>query len=127
MTKEDSAIQGRPIRFATLGPTEWLLVHGGILIAWFVILSSSVAAAMALHSVTPLTERSPDVLTTYRDAGGWMAVALLTILAGPIVEEFVFRGWLQRALEHRLSPITAVTIAAVTIAAAAFALLHGLS
>lgn len=183
MTKEDGAIQGRPVRFATLGPTEWLFVHGGILIAWVLVLASivplppvwgalwamflsalpvlvhvwlparrgrrdklitlravplaglkywvaagllllpviSVAAVLALNQVTTIPEPSKDFLTAYQDAGGWVAVAILTILAIPIIEEFVFRGWLQGALEHRLSPVTAVTISA-----AAFALMHGL-
>lgn len=42
MTKEDHAIQGSPVRFASFGPTEWLFVHGGILIAWALVLGSTV-------------------------------------------------------------------------------------
>lgn len=183
MTKEDHAIQGSPVRFASFGPTEWLFVHGGILIAWALVLAStillppvwgalwavvlsalpvlvhvwwpahrgrrdklialravplaglrywipaglllfpviSLATIMALHQLTPLPEPAPDIFTTYQEKGGGVALGILVILAIPIIEEFVFRGWLLRALEHRLSPITAVTISA-----ALFALVHGL-
>ena len=43
MTKEDHAIQGSPVRFAFFGPTEWLFVHGGILIAWALMLGRRAA------------------------------------------------------------------------------------
>ena len=42
------------------------------------------------------------------------------VLFGPILEEFVLRGWIQGSFERRVSPAVAIMLAAFL-----FALLHG--
>lgn len=51
---------------------------------------------------------------------GWLVIPLIAALVAPVVEEFSFRGRLQRRLERHFSPVTAITVAA-----AVFAVMHG--
>ncbi|HET8654307.1 MAG TPA: CPBP family intramembrane glutamic endopeptidase [Longimicrobiaceae bacterium] len=51
---------------------------------------------------------------------GWAPVAVSFVFVAPIIEEFVFRGWIQHSLERRIG-----TWPAIGIAAALFAAVHG--
>lgn len=43
--------------------------------------------------------------------GGWIAAGILMVLVVPMVEEFCFRGWIQRSLERRWGPAPAILMA----------------
>jgi uncharacterized protein len=54
-----------------------------------------------------------------RQPWGWVSVFAMTVLLAPVIEETVFRGWLQRPLERLWGPA-----AAVGMSATLFALIH---
>ncbi|MEW5927348.1 MAG: CPBP family intramembrane glutamic endopeptidase [Gemmatimonadota bacterium] len=72
-----------------------------------------------LVPVPPETFRPFEALT--RTAEGRLAVVLVAMVAAPIVEEFVFRGLVQRPLERRWGPAPAIAFTALL-----FALVHAL-
>jgi len=53
---------------------------------------------------------------------GWLGIALLVAVVGPLIEEFYFRGLIQRALERRFGPAVAIGAAAALFG---FVHLHG--
>ena len=94
-------------------------------IGWRVLLAPVMAAgALAMWMIvtslgwardTPL----PEVLQEYGDQRGGDAVLLVLIVGmAPLLEEFGFRGWVQRPLERRLGPAPAIGITALLFAAA---------
>ena len=52
---------------------------------------------------------------------GWLVIFLLVVVLAPVIEETVFRGWIQRPLERLWGPAPAVIVTA-----ALFALIHGI-
>lgn len=50
--------------------------------------------------------------------GGGVVLFLLVAGMAPLVEEFAFRGWMQRPLERRVGPAPAIAITAVVFAVA---------
>ncbi len=52
---------------------------------------------------------------------GWLVIFLLVVVLAPVIEETVFRGWIQRPLERLWGPAPAVVVTA-----ALFALIHGI-
>ena len=64
----------------------------------------------------PLADPPLDPFAEYAERGGWIAVAILTVGLAPLIEEFVFRGWIQGALQRVTSPPTAIFISAVLFA-----------
>lgn len=72
-----------------------------------------------LVPVPPESFRPFDELT--RTAEGRLAVILFAMVAAPLVEEFVFRGLVQRPLERRWGPAPAIGFTAFL-----FALVHAL-
>ncbi len=48
----------------------------------------------------------------------WLPVALLLIVFAPLLEEFVFRGWLQHRLERLVGVAPAIAVTALLFAAA---------
>jgi membrane protease YdiL (CAAX protease family) len=52
--------------------------------------------------------------------GGTAAFVLLAVLGAPLLEEFGFRGWIQRPVERRLGAEAAITFTAVLFALAHF-------
>lgn len=61
----------------------------------------------------------PKEITQYGERPGGMVV-LVILLAGviPMLEEFAFRGWVQRPLERRFGAVPAITTTALVFAAA---------
>jgi membrane protease YdiL (CAAX protease family) len=49
---------------------------------------------------------------------GWLPLAVLAVGLAPMMEEFLFRGWLQRNLERRMPGARAIVLTALTFAAA---------
>ncbi len=72
-----------------------------------------------LVPVPPESFRPFDELT--RTAEGRLAAVLFAVVAAPLVEEFVFRGLVQRPLERRWGPAPAIAFTALL-----FALVHAL-
>ena len=52
---------------------------------------------------------------------GWLVIFLLVVVLAPVIEETVFRGWIQRPLERLWGPAPAVIVTA-----ALFALVHAI-
>jgi membrane protease YdiL (CAAX protease family) len=52
---------------------------------------------------------------------GWLVVLVLAVLLAPLIEETVFRGWIQRPLERQWGAVPAVVTTAIL-----FALVHGI-
>jgi membrane protease YdiL (CAAX protease family) len=50
----------------------------------------------------------------------WVGMLTLAAVIAPLLEEFLFRGWLQRTLERRHTPVFAVVATAVVFALAHF-------
>ena len=72
--------------------------------------------------LVPVPTRQPRPLRSLpRTPGGRLALALLAVGVAPVLEEFFFRGLIQRTLERRWGPA-----AGICLAAAAFALVHAL-
>lgn len=97
-----------PGRFGRAAVPSVLLTGAGT--AWLIYLSGGAGRqneawqAIDAYAATPM---------------GWLAVALTVTCLAPLVEEFYFRGLLQRALERRFGGG-----AAVVLAAALFGLIH---
>ncbi len=97
------------------GPRNWILAAVVLTPVW------AVAAGFVYARFVTMSEPRPDIFIMYaEDQGGWLAVTIMIVVFGPIVEEFAFRGWIQGALERRLSPAPAITVTAFL-----FAIVHG--
>jgi membrane protease YdiL (CAAX protease family) len=83
----------------------------GALSLWMVLTSLNLARD------TPL----PRQIVEYGDRpGGMLVLAVLIAGLAPLMEEFVFRGWIQRPLERRVGPAWAIAMTAVLFALAHF-------
>lgn len=77
-----------------------------------------------LLRVTGLPEPAPNPIVEYlRRPGGWIPLALFLGVMVPIVEEFGFRGWIQRRFERRYTPSIAIAVTAFIFAVAHLQLL----
>ncbi len=77
-----------------------------------------------LLRITGLPEPAPNPIVEYlRIPGGWIPLALFLGVVVPIVEEFGFRGWIQRRFERASSPAVAITLTAFIFAVAHLQLL----
>lgn len=93
-----------------LGPSvPWL----GAAILMVVIMY--VAFVVASDHVFPHDSPSLDYLARYslRPWGGWATIAFLIVVGAPMMEEFVFRGVVQHALERRFGPAIGISGAAL--------------
>jgi membrane protease YdiL (CAAX protease family) len=64
---------------------------------------------------------NPKVLEDFaKKPGGALVLLMMAVGAAPLMEEFAFRGWIQRPLERRLGPAWAIGITAVLFALAHF-------
>lgn len=71
----------------------------------------------------PPALRGSDLLQGYAlQHFGWLPLAVMVVVFAPILEELVFRGWIQRSLERRIGPLPGIVVAA-----ALFAVAHGAS
>ena len=97
------------------GPRNWILAAVVLTPVW------AVAAGFVYERVVTVSEAPPDIFSLYaEDQGGWLAVTIMAVVFGPIVEEFAFRGWIQGALERRLASAPAIVVTALL-----FATVHG--
>ena len=104
-------LRARPL----LDRGNWILAALVLTPVW------ATSLAIAYNQLFPIPEVAPNIITTYAEQeGGWIAVSILIVLFGPIVEEFALRGWIQGSLERHFSPAVAIFVAAFL-----FALLHG--
>jgi membrane protease YdiL (CAAX protease family) len=86
---------------------------------------SMIAVVVAALVVLPRIRAIPADKQTFLDEYlrlplGPAAVFVMVAVIAPLLEEFLFRGWMQRTLERRLAPWSAIAITA-----AAFGLVHG--
>ncbi len=86
------------------------------------VLGVSSAAVFTSIGHAP-TLRGAEFLEQYAHRPwGWLPLSLLAVVFAPLLEELVFRGYVQRTLERRLGPI-----AGIAAAAAVFGFAHGLA
>lgn len=107
-TRERAAAYARPL--GANGP--YALVAAIALavayVPWQVLYAVSLPAPHQSASVTQVYFERPM---------GWLPVVLATIVAAPIIEEFAFRGWIQRLLTRALRPSVAIILSAMLFAA----------
>ncbi len=94
--------------------------RGWIVPAALAMVAVVVAALVVLPRFIPI----PPDRTTFLDAYlkrplGPAAVFVMVAVIAPLLEEFLFRGWMQRTLERRTTPWRAIAITAAT-----FGLVH---
>jgi membrane protease YdiL (CAAX protease family) len=81
-------------------------------------------AAFLLHLrflPVPAVDPFQDFWAMSQQPWGWLMIFVMAVVIAPIMEETVFRGWIQRPLERLWGPAPAVTISATL-----FALVHGI-
>jgi membrane protease YdiL (CAAX protease family) len=100
----------RPMR----RPLPWLPVAALAL----VVASAAGLVVLARLLPVPLNDTGPLAEYLRRPYGALPVFVIATGLA-PLLEELLFRGWMQRTLERRLAPGLAIGLTAVT-----FALVH---
>lgn len=92
-----------PFKLEPWKPNPRLIVGGVIL-----MLASSIVLAPVMEL---LPNKYLDDLNDYLQAGFWpMATA---VLAAPLLEEFLFRGIIQKNLENRLGPLWGIVLGAL--------------
>jgi membrane protease YdiL (CAAX protease family) len=108
--------EGRRKRFALLrlrpvrASRRWQLtaVGSSLLLIW----GMAGVISWLGPSLDPESLQNWEPLTRYiRRPGGWLAVAVLTAFAVPLVEEMAFRGYIQHTLERRWGPAPAIGVA----------------
>lgn len=109
--KKLAALRARPLP----SPRQWIFAA--------LVLSPVYGGALGLvyTQLVPMNGEDLEFYTAYFEAGGgWFALALLVVVLGPMLEEFIFRGWIQGSLERKVPPSVAIMLAAFL-----FALMHG--
>lgn len=96
---------------------------------WILVMAPAMAALpLALWTVLlslGLAEDTefPEKLRQWADRpGGGAAFVMLAVLVAPLLEEFGFRGWVQRPVERKLGAQAAITLSALLFAIAHFQL-----
>jgi membrane protease YdiL (CAAX protease family) len=84
-----------------------------------------IAAQVALYTVItatdiPITSNTEGVNDLSADRGYVLALLVLAVVAAPIVEEIVFRGFVLRGLLSHLGPVSAIAVQAVVFGMAHF-------
>lgn len=92
----------------------WLLVTAPGMVG----LSLGLWCALLALGLAAEVELGEQVQQFLRQPGGEAAFYLLAILVGPVMEEFAFRGWIQRPLERRLGAELAIPLTALLFALA---------
>lgn len=107
---------GQRIREAfRLGPVAGAVYPLALLLGIALLFANSAAAVLLGPS-----SRDMELVSSAVSAAERVIMMLTVALAAPVVEEALFRGLLQGALERRLRPWVAIAVAAVP-----FALMHG--
>lgn len=95
----------RSLKWVALGALPMVALGigvGGLVQVW----------AGPVHS--PIAPSGPNELEELAaSTRGWVVLLVLAVFVAPVIEEFCFRGWIQRALERRLGPTLAIVVAAV--------------
>jgi membrane protease YdiL (CAAX protease family) len=81
-------------------------------------------AAYLLHlRFLPVPDVDPfqDFFAMGQQPWGWLVIFVMAVVLAPVIEETVFRGWIQRPLERLWGPAPAVIVSATL-----FALVHGI-
>ena len=94
---------------------------------WIAVMAPAMAALplalwtvlLALGMATE-TEFPEELQKFLARPGGEAAFYLIAIVVAPLLEEFAFRGWIQRPVERRMGAQTAVAVSAVLFALAHF-------
>ncbi len=102
---------GTALKWVVLGAVPMLvfgLAVGGLLQLW----------TGPVHS--PIAPSGPNELEDLASTrSGWFVLTVYAVVLAPLIEEFCFRGWIQRPLEGRLGPPVAILCSA-----AAFGVAH---
>ncbi len=102
---------GPSLKWILLGALPMIafgLAAGGLLQLW----------TGPVHS--PIAPSGPNQLEELASTwSGWYVLLAYAVVLGPLIEEFCFRGWIQRPLERSLGPALAIVSTA-----AAFAVIH---
>ena len=88
-------------------PEMWSALPVGLAAA--VLLTSGQAAWLLVANDLPPPEPTPTT--------EWYLLPVLAVLAYPVIEEIVFRGWMQKPLEDQVHPALAIIIPAAVFAA----------
>lgn len=114
----------QPGRDIALGVASWLIAY-----PWVVVASQGVEALVNYLSAMPPIEQEAVQYVRGITAFPVMLVFsfLLVALVIPIIEEIVFRGFLQQWLKQRLSPLIAIAFTSFLFAIAHFSTFQGLS
>lgn len=106
-----AALRARPLA----GRWNWILAALALTPVW------AISLAIGYNQLIAIPEEAPDIFFAYAaQEGGWIALAILVVIFGPIVEEFALRGWIQGSLERRFSPAVAIFVSAFL-----YAIVHG--
>lgn len=108
-----ATLRARALRGATL---QWTLIAAPVLLTLFWALQQ---VYLRLVPVPPESFNPFEAVTA--SAAGRLTIALMAVGIAPVLEEFVFRGLIQRSLERRWG-----TVGGITGAAALFAAMHAL-
>lgn len=101
-------------------------VRPSLVRAGLAIVVGATASLLVLPRLLPFAPESDPLLGAYlRRPFGALALAVVAVLVAPMMEEFLFRGWVQRRLERRFGRGRgAVPWAAIAATALLFALVH---
>ena len=104
--KRLALVRLRPVRASG----RWLAVAVGA--SFFLLWGVAGLIGLAGPPIDPEALDAWEPLMDYLDRpGGWLAVGVLTAGAVPLVEELVFRGWIQHTLERWWGPAPAILAA----------------
>ena len=100
-----------------------LRAPGGV-VAWVpavLVCAVAFAGATLVLAARVLPLPSSDTFEYFdRMRYGWLPLAVLAVWLAPMMEEFLFRGWMQRTLERRMPAARAIVLTAAAFAAAHF-------
>lgn len=92
---------------------QWLT---GAVLVLFVL---DALGVMLYQQIVPVPPESYEWLYVFTDGPyGWLPLILTVVVVGPLIEEVVFRGWIQRRLERHFKAFAAILVTAVLFAAA---------
>jgi membrane protease YdiL (CAAX protease family) len=92
------------------GPLTWLACIAAQVTLYRIIVATDI----------PMTSNTEGVDDLSADRGYVLALLVLAVIAAPIVEEIVFRGFVLRGLLSHMGPVAAITVQAITFGMAHF-------